>query len=104
MVSEEEMFKNLYKDHPQASQLHSAAPKKVRWPPLTRLNQLNGIIYRKFTGGFLFPSQAPTPSSAKSPGSALKLKTMRRMRESGWSAVSKMDRKRKMKEAVKFFA
>ncbi|XP_066426190.1 synaptonemal complex protein 1-like isoform X12 [Molothrus aeneus] len=29
IVSEEEMFKNLYKDYPQASQLHSTAPKKL---------------------------------------------------------------------------
>lgn len=75
IVSEEEMFKKLYKDYPQASQLHSTAPKK-----------------------------APTPSNVKSPGSALKLKTMRRAREAGWTAVSKMDRKRKIKEVVKFFA
>ncbi|XP_039568313.1 synaptonemal complex protein 1 [Passer montanus] len=75
IVSEEEIFKNLYKDYPQASQLHSTAPKKT-----------------------------PAPSSVKSPGSALKLKTMRRMREAGWTAVSKMDRKRKIKEVVKFFA
>ncbi|XP_017598419.1 PREDICTED: LOW QUALITY PROTEIN: synaptonemal complex protein 1 [Corvus brachyrhynchos] len=75
IVSEEEMFKKLYKDYPQASQLHSTAPKK-----------------------------APTPSNVKSPGSALKLKTMRRAREAGWTAMSKMDRKRKIKEVVKFFA
>ncbi|XP_064256755.1 synaptonemal complex protein 1-like isoform X4 [Passer domesticus] len=75
IVSEEEIFKNLYKDYPQASQLHFTAPKKT-----------------------------PAPSSVKSPGSALKLKTMRRMREAGWTAVSKMDRKRKIKEVVKFFA
>ncbi|XP_037982026.1 synaptonemal complex protein 1 [Motacilla alba alba] len=75
IVSEEEMFRNLYKDYPQASQLHSTAPRKT-----------------------------PAPSNVKSPGSALKLKTMRRMREAGWTAVSKMDRKRKIKEVVKFFA
>ncbi|XP_041330146.1 LOW QUALITY PROTEIN: synaptonemal complex protein 1-like [Pyrgilauda ruficollis] len=75
IVSEEEIFKNLYKDYPQASELHSTAPRKT-----------------------------PAPSSVKSPGSALKLKTMRRMREAGWTAVSKMDRKRKIKEVVKFFA
>ncbi|XP_066063924.1 synaptonemal complex protein 1 isoform X2 [Chamaea fasciata] len=75
IVSEEEMFKKLYKDYPQASQLHSPAPKKT-----------------------------PAPSSVKSPGSALKLKTMRRMRDAGWTTVSKADRKRKMKEVVKFFA
>ncbi|XP_059347164.1 synaptonemal complex protein 1-like isoform X2 [Ammospiza nelsoni] len=75
IVSEEEMFKNLYKDYPQASQLHSTAPKK-----------------------------SPAPCSVQSPGSALKLKTMRRMREAGWTALSKMDRKRKIKDAVKLFA
>ncbi|XP_074400433.1 synaptonemal complex protein 1-like isoform X1 [Zonotrichia albicollis] len=75
IVSEEEMFKNLYKDYPQASRLHSTAPEK-----------------------------SPAPCSVKSPGSALKLKTMRRMREAGWAALSKMDRKRKIKDAVKLFA
>ncbi|XP_059340620.1 synaptonemal complex protein 1-like [Ammospiza nelsoni] len=75
IVSEEEMFKNLYKDYPQASQLHSTAPKK-----------------------------SPAPCSVKSPGSALKLKTMRRMRQVGWTALSKTDRKRKIKDAVKLFA
>ncbi|XP_068035071.1 synaptonemal complex protein 1 [Anomalospiza imberbis] len=74
IVSEEEMFKKLYDDYPQASQLHSTAPKKT-----------------------------PAPSNVKSPGSALKLRTMRRMREAGWTAVSKMDRKRKIKDVVKFF-
>ncbi|NXX42096.1 SYCP1 protein, partial [Tricholaema leucomelas] len=44
--------------------------------------------------------KAPTPSLK---GSVLKLTTMRKMREAGWTAVSKMDRKRKMKEAEKFF-
>ncbi|KAM3654514.1 synaptonemal complex protein 1-like [Ammospiza maritima maritima] len=75
IVSEEEMFKNLYKDYPQASQLHSTAPKK-----------------------------SPAPCSVKSPGSALKLKTMRRMRQAGWTALSKMNRKRKIKDTVKLFA
>ncbi|XP_066194177.1 synaptonemal complex protein 1 [Sylvia atricapilla] len=75
IVSEEEVFKKLYKDYPQASQLHSTAPKKT-----------------------------PAPPSVKSPGSALKLKTMRRMRDAGWTTVSKMDRKRKMKEVVKLFS
>ncbi|KAM3668114.1 synaptonemal complex protein 1-like [Ammospiza maritima maritima] len=39
-----------------------------------------------------------------SPGSALKLKTMRRMHKAGWTALSKTDRKRKIKDAVKLFA
>ncbi|KAM7020855.1 synaptonemal complex protein 1-like isoform 5-T5 [Acridotheres tristis] len=75
IVSEEEMFKQLYKDYPQASQLHSTAAKKT-----------------------------PAPCHGKSPGSALKLQTMRRMRQAGWAALSKMDRKRKIQEAVKLFA
>ncbi|XP_058717431.1 synaptonemal complex protein 1-like [Poecile atricapillus] len=74
IVSEEEMFENLYKDYPQASQLHSTAPKKT-----------------------------PTSSNVKSPGSSLRFKTMRRTRQADWTAVSKMDRKRKIKEAAKFF-
>uniref|UniRef100_A0A8C0VJ96 Synaptonemal complex protein 1-like n=2 Tax=Cyanistes caeruleus TaxID=156563 RepID=A0A8C0VJ96_CYACU len=74
IVSEEEMFKKLYKDYPQASQLHSTAPKKT-----------------------------PTSSNVKSPGSSLRFKTMRRTRQADWTAVSKMDRKRKMKEAAKLF-
>ncbi|KFU84437.1 Synaptonemal complex protein 1 [Chaetura pelagica] len=74
IVSEEEMFKALYKDYPQVSQLYAVTPKKK-----------------------------PTTSNAKSPGSALKLRTMRKMREAGWTEVSKMDRKRKIKEAEKLF-
>ncbi|XP_068275482.1 synaptonemal complex protein 1 [Nyctibius grandis] len=74
IVSEEEMFKKLYKDYPQASQLYAMTPKKK-----------------------------PATSNVKTPGSVLKLTTMRKMREAGWTAVSKMDRKRKMKEAEKLF-
>uniref|UniRef100_A0A8C3BJ99 Synaptonemal complex protein 1 n=1 Tax=Cairina moschata TaxID=8855 RepID=A0A8C3BJ99_CAIMO len=74
IVSEEEMFKKLYKDYPQASQLYAMTPKKKA-----------------------------TTSNLKAPGSALKLTTMRKMREAGWTAVSKMDRKRKIKEAEKLF-
>ncbi|NXV17894.1 SYCP1 protein, partial [Cepphus grylle] len=74
IVSEEEMFKRLYKDYPQASQLYAMTPKKK-----------------------------PATSNVKTPGSVLKLKTMRKMREAGWTAVSKMDRKRKIKEAEKLF-
>ncbi|KAM6108403.1 LOW QUALITY PROTEIN: synaptonemal complex protein 1 [Pterocles gutturalis] len=75
IVSEEEMLKKLYKDYPQASQLYAVTPKKK-----------------------------PTTSNMKTPGSVLKLTTMRKMREAGWTAVSKIDRKRKMKEAEKLFA
>ncbi|XP_032843167.2 synaptonemal complex protein 1 [Tyto alba] len=74
IVSEEEMFKKLYKDYPQASQLCAVTPKKE-----------------------------PTTSKVNTPGSLLKLTTMRKMREAGWTAVSKMDRKRKIKEAEKLF-
>ncbi|XP_043389556.1 synaptonemal complex protein 1 isoform X4 [Chelonia mydas] len=75
IVSEEEMFKKLYKNCPQASHLCVMTPKKI-----------------------------PTLSTIKSPGAALKLTAMRKMRETGWTAVSKMDRKKKMKEAEKLFA
>ncbi|CAM2107226.1 unnamed protein product [Caretta caretta] len=75
IVSEEEMFKKLYKNCPQASRLCVMTPKKI-----------------------------PTLSIIKSPGAALKLTAMRKMRETGWTAVSKMDRKKKMKEAEKLFA
>ncbi|NXL37631.1 SYCP1 protein, partial [Glaucidium brasilianum] len=74
IVSEEEMFKKLYKDYPQASQLYAMTPKKK-----------------------------PATSNMRTPGSVLKLTTMRKMREAGWTAVSKMDRKRKIKEAEKLF-
>nr|XP_025038277.1 synaptonemal complex protein 1 isoform X5 [Pelodiscus sinensis] len=75
IVSEEEMFKKLYKNCPQASHLCVTTSKKIT-----------------------------TPSTIKSPGAALKLTAMRRMRETGWTAVSKIDRKKKMKEAEKLFA
>ncbi|XP_009460719.1 PREDICTED: synaptonemal complex protein 1 [Nipponia nippon] len=75
IVSEEEMFKKLYKDYPQASQLYAMTPKKK-----------------------------PSASNVKTPGSVLKLTTMRKMREAGWTAVSKMERKRKIKEAEILFS
>ncbi|NXC40079.1 SYCP1 protein, partial [Penelope pileata] len=74
IVSEEEIFKKLYKDYPQASPLYAITPKKK-----------------------------PITSNLKAPGSAMKLATMRKMREAGWTAVSKIDRKRKIKEAEKLF-
>ncbi|NXJ47844.1 SYCP1 protein, partial [Spizaetus tyrannus] len=74
LLLKEEMFKKLYKDYPQASQLYAMTPKKK-----------------------------PTSSNLKTPGSVLKLTTMRKMREAGWTAVSKMDRKRKIKEVEKLF-
>ncbi|XP_010722693.2 synaptonemal complex protein 1 isoform X1 [Meleagris gallopavo] len=74
LVSDEEVFKKLYKDYPQASQLYAMTPK-----------------------------QKPTTSNLKAPSSALKLATMRKVRETGWTAVSKIDRKRKIKDAEKLF-
>ncbi|NXP45928.1 SYCP1 protein, partial [Heliornis fulica] len=74
IVSEEEMLKKLYKDYPQASQFCAMTPKKK-----------------------------PTTSKLKAPGSELKLTAMRKVAEAGWTAVSKMDRKRKIKEAEKLF-
>lgn len=46
-----------------------------------------------------------TPSSAvqKSPGAALKLAAMKRMRDAGWTAVASLDRKKK-KDSEKIFA
>uniref|UniRef100_A0A8C3L5X8 Uncharacterized protein n=1 Tax=Chrysolophus pictus TaxID=9089 RepID=A0A8C3L5X8_CHRPC len=70
LVSDEEVFKKLYQDYPQASQLYAMTPK-----------------------------QKPTTSNLKAPSSSLKLATMRKVRETGWTAVSKMDRKRKIKDA-----
>ncbi|XP_065447084.1 synaptonemal complex protein 1 [Chrysemys picta bellii] len=75
IVSEEEMFKKLYKNCPQASRLCVMTPNKIS-----------------------------TLSTMKSTGAALKLTAMKKMRETGWTAVSKMDRKKKMKEAEKLFA
>ncbi|NXX95602.1 SYCP1 protein, partial [Centropus bengalensis] len=74
MFSEEEMFKKLYKDYPLASQIYATTPEKK-----------------------------PTLSNVSTPGSVLKLKTIRKMRAAGWMAVSKTDRKRKIQEAQKFF-
>ncbi|XP_066480771.1 synaptonemal complex protein 1 [Tiliqua scincoides] len=74
IVSDEEVFKTLGKDRPQASHLGIITPKKVQ-----------------------------TTSTLKTPASSVKLAAIRKMRESGWTAVSKMDRKKKMKEAGKLF-
>ncbi|XP_010219519.1 PREDICTED: synaptonemal complex protein 1 [Tinamus guttatus] len=75
IVSDEEICRKLYKDYPPALQLCAMTPKKK-----------------------------PTTSNLKTTGSALKMTSMRKMREAGWTEVSKMDRKRKMKEAEKLFA
>ncbi|XP_054028222.1 synaptonemal complex protein 1 [Dryobates pubescens] len=75
ILSEEETLKKLYKDYPQASQVYATTPEK----------------------------KPPAPS-VKTPGSVLKLSTRRKLHEAGWTAVSKIDRKRKIKEAEKLFA
>ncbi|KAM8795964.1 synaptonemal complex protein 1 [Eudromia elegans] len=75
IVSDEEICKKIYQDYHQALQLCAITPKKK-----------------------------PVPSDLKTTGSALKMTNMRKMREAGWTEVSKMDRKRKMKEAEKLFA
>lgn len=63
------------------------------------------IIFVLETIGWLCSSsQKPTASNLKAPSSALKLATMRKVRETGWTAVSKMDRKRKIKDSEKLFS
>ncbi|XP_072500526.1 synaptonemal complex protein 1 [Notamacropus eugenii] len=74
MLSDEDTFQKLYKGYPQASYHSVTTPKKNH-----------------------------RPLSLTTPGSALKLAAMRKMREDGWAAVSKVDRKRKLKEAEKLF-
>ncbi|XP_007485295.2 synaptonemal complex protein 1 isoform X1 [Monodelphis domestica] len=74
MVSDEEQFQTLYKNYPKPSHPCVATPK---------------MDHR--------------PSSIATPGSALKFAAMRKMREDGWAAVSRVDRKKKMKEAEKLF-
>uniref|UniRef100_F7FHY2 Uncharacterized protein n=2 Tax=Ornithorhynchus anatinus TaxID=9258 RepID=F7FHY2_ORNAN len=74
LVSEEESFKKLYSDYPQASRLTDMAAQKTY-----------------------------TPSSVKPPGSTMKFGSMKKLREDGWAAVSKVDRKKKMKAAEKLF-
>uniref|UniRef100_A0A8C8ST57 Uncharacterized protein n=1 Tax=Pelusios castaneus TaxID=367368 RepID=A0A8C8ST57_9SAUR len=75
IVSEEETCKKLYKTCPQASHLPVMTPKKIA-----------------------------SPSTLTLPGAALKFTAMRKMRETRWTAVSKMDRKKKVKESEKLFA
>ncbi|XP_056414334.1 synaptonemal complex protein 1 isoform X2 [Hyla sarda] len=53
----------------------------------------------------IHPKKIFTERSLKSPGSALKSSTsLKRMREAGWAAISKVDRRRKMKAAEKIFS
>lgn len=49
-----------------------------------------------------FLSQSPTVS--KSPGVALKLAAVKRMRDAGWTAVTSADMKKKKKAPEKIFA
>ncbi|XP_066559784.1 synaptonemal complex protein 1 isoform X2 [Amia ocellicauda] len=49
-------------------------------------------------------AQKKSPAVPKSPGSALKLAAVKRMREAGWTAVTNIDRKKKIKESEKMFA
>ncbi|XP_008569500.1 PREDICTED: synaptonemal complex protein 1 [Galeopterus variegatus] len=44
-----------------------------------------------------------TPSSLTTPGSVLKLGTVRNIQEDHWAIIAKMDRKKKLKEAEKLF-
>ncbi|XP_048111831.1 synaptonemal complex protein 1 isoform X2 [Alosa alosa] len=47
--------------------------------------------------------KTPSPAIQKSPGAALKLAAMKRMRDAGWTAVANLDRKKK-RETEKIFA
>ncbi|XP_038604708.1 synaptonemal complex protein 1 [Tachyglossus aculeatus] len=74
LVSEEDSFKKLYSDYPQASRLTDVAAQKTY-----------------------------ASSSLKTPGSAMKFGSMKKLREDGWAAVSKVDRKKKRKANEKLF-
>ncbi|KAL7985397.1 hypothetical protein Chor_003967, partial [Crotalus horridus] len=74
IVTEQEMFKKLNKDYSESSHLYVRTPKQIQ-----------------------------APSILKTPGSSMKLATVRKMREAGWTAISKIDRRKKMKEAGKLF-
>ncbi|KAH0618958.1 hypothetical protein JD844_018535 [Phrynosoma platyrhinos] len=77
LVSKEEMFKQVYKD-----------------PPVSHV----------MTPNVMTPKKNQTPSTLKTPGSSVNLASVRKMQEAGWSAISKMDRRNKMKEAGKLFS
>ncbi|XP_042317989.1 synaptonemal complex protein 1 isoform X2 [Sceloporus undulatus] len=77
LVSKEEKFKQLYKD-----------------PPVPHV----------MTPNVMTPKKNQTPSTLKTPGSSVNLASVRKMQEAGWSAISKMDRRNKMKEAGKLFS
>ncbi|XP_058032669.1 synaptonemal complex protein 1 [Ahaetulla prasina] len=74
IVTEQEMFKKLNKDYSESSHLCIRTPKQIQ-----------------------------APSILKTPGSSMKLATVRKMQEAGWTAISKIDRRKKMKEAGKLF-
>ncbi|KAM3840653.1 synaptonemal complex protein 1 [Vipera latastei] len=74
IVTEQEMFKKLNKDYSESSHLCVRTPKQIQ-----------------------------APSILKTPGSSMKLATVRKMQEAGWTAISKIDRRKKMKEAGKLF-
>ncbi|XP_026530899.1 synaptonemal complex protein 1-like [Notechis scutatus] len=74
IVTEQEMFKKLNKDYSESSHLCFRTPKQIQ-----------------------------APSILKTPGSSMKLATVRKMQEAGWTTISKIDRRRKMKEAGKLF-
>ncbi|XP_028358947.1 synaptonemal complex protein 1 [Phyllostomus discolor] len=56
------------------------------------------------TSHFYVKTPKKTPSSLTSLGSTLKLGAMRKMRDDRWAVISKMDRKKKLKEAERLFA
>ncbi|XP_063153448.1 synaptonemal complex protein 1 [Candoia aspera] len=74
IVTEQEKFKKLNKDYSESSRLCVMTPEQIQ-----------------------------APSVLKTPGSSMKLATIRKMREAGWTAISKLDRRKKMKEAGKLF-
>ncbi|XP_006865931.1 PREDICTED: synaptonemal complex protein 1 [Chrysochloris asiatica] len=74
MVSEEETLKKLYKNNHPPDSQPSVTTPKQN------------------------------PSSLTTPGSTMKFGVIRKIREDRWAAVSKMDRKKKLKEAEKLFA
>uniref|UniRef100_A0A8C6VKF9 Uncharacterized protein n=1 Tax=Naja naja TaxID=35670 RepID=A0A8C6VKF9_NAJNA len=74
IVTEQEMFKKLNKDYSESSHLCFRTPKQIQ-----------------------------APSILKTPGSSMKLATVRKMREAGWTTISKIDRRKKMKDAGKLF-
>ncbi|XP_078500486.1 synaptonemal complex protein 1 isoform X3 [Lissotriton helveticus] len=103
MVSEEDISKKLYVKCPEAAQSFTTTPKKS----MVSEEDISKKLYVKcpeaaqsFT---TTPKKVYTVSTLKSPGSAIKRAAVRKMREAGWTAVSNMDRKKKMKAAERLF-